>query len=151
MSTEPSLLDTGFSPNKLRLELTESVLVQSSEGTLATLTKLKALGVQLYIDDFGTGYSSLSYLQHLPIDALKIDSSFIQRMTLNPESAELVKTILLMARNLGLEVVAEGVENVRQLRRLKRLGCPYAQGYFFSKPLSAEEMTAYLEKQIIGR
>lgn len=150
-SVGTSLLDVGFSPGNLRLELTESVLVQSSEETLATLAKLKALGVQLYIDDFGTGYSSLSYLQRLPIDALKIDSSFVQRMTLNPESSELVKTILVMARNLGLEVVAEGVENVRQLRRLKRSGCPYAQGYLFSKPLSAEEMTAYLEKQVIGR
>ncbi len=113
-----SLANRGFDPRYLRLELTESVLVQPSEGILSTLSKLKALGVQLHIDDFGTGYSSLSYLQRLPIDALKIDGSFIQRMTMNPESAELVKTILAMARNLGLQVVA------RWLKRRLRGGRP---------------------------
>jgi predicted signal transduction protein with EAL and GGDEF domain len=146
-----SLSETGVAPKNLRLELTESFLVQPSEGTFRALSDLKALGVQLYIDDFGTGYSSLAYLQRLPIDALKIDSSFIQRMTKNAGSAELVKTILAMARNLGLSVVAEGVENSRQLRRLERLGCPYAQGYFFSKPLDAEALASYLEKQVLGR
>jgi len=147
-SVGASLADTGFDPRGLRLELTESVLMQSSEGTLTSLSKLKALGIQLYIDDFGTGYSSLSYLQRLPIDALKIDGSFIQRMTQHPESAELVKTIMAMARSLGLQVVAEGVETVSQLKRLKRLGCPYAQGYLFSKPLSTEETTAFVEKAL---
>jgi diguanylate cyclase (GGDEF)-like protein len=146
-----SLAKTGFDPTKLNVELTESVLVRSSEGTLSTLSNLKALGVQLYIDDFGTGYSSLSYLQRLPIDALKIDRSFVQRMTINSESMELVRTILTMARNLNLSVVAEGVETSRQLKRLERLGCPYAQGYLFSKPLSAEAMTSYLAGETLKR
>lgn len=145
-----SLAATGFDPKNLKLELTEGVFVQSSEETLASLSKLKALGVQIYIDDFGTGYSSLSYLQRLPIDALKIDISFVQRMTQDRDSAELVKTIIVMARNLGLQVVAEGVETASQLKQLKRLKCQYAQGYLFAKPLDPVETMAFIEKALLN-
>lgn len=146
-SVENSLRTTGCDPRSLKLELTESVLVHSSEETLATFSRLKALGVQLYIDDFGTGYSSLAYLQSLPIDAIKIDGTFIQGLTMSLESVALVKTILEMAHSLDIQVVAEGVETKQQFEHLRRLGCPYAQGYLFSKPLSAEDMTILVDKK----
>ncbi len=143
------LQDTGFDPRSLKLELTESVLMGS---TNANFEKLKALGIALHIDDFGTGYSSLSYLQRFPVDMLKIDRSFVQAMAERPESAELVRTITVMAKNLNLKVTAEGIETAEQLAHLKALGCEYGQGYLFAKPLSASAATDFIaEKAEVGK
>ena len=131
------LAETGFDPRDLKLELTESVLMSSSDSVTETFTRLRALGVGLHIDDFGTGYSSLSYLQRFPVDTLKIDRSFINKMMVSKESAELVRTILAMAANLNLKVTAEGVETPQQLEPLRSLGRAYGQGYLFAKPLAA--------------
>lgn len=129
----------------VKLELTESALVQNSEAVDAVFRQLKALGVKLYLDDFGTGYSSLSYLQRFPVDALKIDRSFVHHMTVSPESTELIKTILAMSQTLNLGVVAEGIETEAQRARLAALGCTYAQGYLFAQPLGVDEATAFLK------
>ncbi len=138
------LQETGFDPANLVLEITEGVLIDSSEFVKATLAELKALGLRLYLDDFGTGYSSLAYLQRFPVDALKIDRSFVMEMLDDEGSAELVRTILAMAQNLGLVAVAEGVEHRAQLARLKELGCAYTQGFLFAKPLNQTEVVSFL-------
>lgn len=132
---EQILQETGIDPSTLKLEITESSIMEHAESTIAMLQRLKALGVQLSIDDFGTGYSSLSYLYRFPVDALKIDRSFVNKMDIELEKLELVRTIATLAWNLSMDVVAEGVENQSQLSHLKALGCEYAQGYFFSKPV----------------
>ncbi len=142
---EEILRETGFDPRDLKIEITESVLMQNLEVVDATLARLKALGVQLYIDDFGTGYSSLGYLQRYPVDTIKIDRSFIEGMGRTPEGAELVRTILTMAENLNLKVVAEGIESLGQLEQLQALNCTYGQGYYFSKPLDSLSATSLLE------
>ena len=141
---EAVLDETGFDPRNLKLELTESVLVGSSGEVLATLNQLRALGITLHIDDFGTGYSSLAYLQNLPVSTLKVDRSFVAHMFDNLESAELVRTVVAMAKALGLSVTAEGVETAEQFMYLKALGCENAQGYFFSRPLPAEGVASYM-------
>jgi EAL domain-containing protein (putative c-di-GMP-specific phosphodiesterase class I) len=120
----------------IRLEITESAMVE--RGATEFFERVQQLGIELCIDDFGTGYSSLAYLVTLPIDALKIDRSFVSTLDSSDEHCELVKTIMSLAHNLGIEVVAEGVETISQLRRLTALGCEYAQGYLFSEPLSEE-------------
>jgi EAL domain-containing protein (putative c-di-GMP-specific phosphodiesterase class I) len=108
------------------------------------LNQLRALGVQLSIDDFGTGYSSLSYLHRFPVSNLKIDRSFISRMSLGDENLEIVRTIVMLARNLGMEVIAEGIETEEQLAQLRALSCGFGQGYLFSVPLAAESASALL-------
>lgn len=129
------LKETGLDPSMLQLELTESVLLESYEAALDALKRLKALGIGLKLDDFGTGYSSLNYLCRLPFDALKIDRSFTIDLSTPDGSIEVVRTILAMAHKLGMDVVAEGIEEKDQLARLQSLGCKFGQGYFFSKPL----------------
>jgi diguanylate cyclase (GGDEF)-like protein/PAS domain S-box-containing protein len=126
---------TGLAPERLILEITESVLVQERELAVERLTELKRLGVKLAIDDFGTGYSSLSYLRDFPIDILKIDKSFIDSVALGPEESALPRAVLKLAQTLNLKVVAEGVEDADQLAALRALHCPFAQGYLFSKPV----------------
>ena len=138
------LQETNFDPNQLVLEITEGVLIDSSDFVKTTLSELKALGVKLYLDDFGTGYSSLAYLQRFPVDALKIDRSFVDDMTKDESSAELVRTVINMAQNLGLQVVAEGVETEAQLSALRKLGCPQAQGFLFAKPLLQDQAEQFL-------
>jgi diguanylate cyclase (GGDEF)-like protein/PAS domain S-box-containing protein len=136
------LEETGLEPTRLKLEITESVLMENPETAAALLRELRARGIQLSIDDFGTGYSSLSYLLKFPIDTLKIDRTFVSGMADDaPEAAEnleLVRTIVTLARNLGMDVVAEGVESEGQRIRLDALGCQYAQGYLFSRPVDAD-------------
>lgn len=132
---EQILYECGVAPFNLRLELTESVTMEDEERAARVLGELKTLGVRLCMDDFGTGYSSLSYLRRLSLDVLKIDRSFVSDIVSNTESREIVKTILRLGKNLGIEVVAEGVETAEQVSLLQSLGCEYAQGYFFSEPL----------------
>ena len=138
------LQNTGFSAEYLHLELTESLLIGGSAQVTEVLAALRALGVKLHLDDFGTGYSSLSYLQRFSAHTIKIDRSFIRNLTESKESATLVRTIVLMADALDMNVVAEGVETEAQLAHLKELGCDYIQGYLFGKPLPAEESEVYL-------
>jgi diguanylate cyclase (GGDEF)-like protein len=131
-------------PARLKLELTESVVLDDVQGTVAIMHALKGLGVRLSMDDFGTGYSSLSYLKILPLDQLKIDQSFVRDITSDPNDAVLVQTIIDMARNFRLNVIAEGVETEAQLAFLKQHGCMAYQGYLFSKPVPLEEFEALL-------
>lgn len=135
----------------LKLELTERVLVDSGQSTSQTIEEIKRRNVELSIDDFGTGYSSLSYLHHFPIDNLKIDRSFVSRLTLEVESLEIVKAIITLAHTLNLDAIAEGVETPEQAALLKALSCEYAQGYLFSKPLSAAEIEATILRQFAIR
>ena len=141
---EAILSETDFDPRNLKLEITESVLVGSTSCVGANLERLRALNIQLHIDDFGTGYSSLSYLQHLPVNTLKVDRSFVAEMLESSESGELVRTVVAMAKALGLTVTVEGVETSEQLEHLKALGCEHAQGYLFSRPLEAEAIADYM-------
>ncbi|MFO7597618.1 MAG: ammonium transporter [Desulfocurvibacter africanus] len=133
------LRETGIAPQRLKLEITESVVMQDVKATVDKLNELKALGLALVIDDFGTGYSSLSYLQRFPIDMLKIDRSFISGLQGAGDNLEIIRTILSLARNLGLGVVAEGVELASQLQTLRDLDCDEAQGFMFSRPVAREE------------
>ena len=131
-------------PADLCIEATESILMRDADATMATLKQLRELGVKLSIDDFGTGYSSLSYLRRFPIDQLKIDRSFVNDLVVNSDDAAIINAIASLARSLNLDVVAEGVETVEQARLLAKQGCYIMQGYFFSKPVSAEELTQIL-------
>ncbi|MEL6381339.1 MAG: bifunctional diguanylate cyclase/phosphodiesterase, partial [Cyanobacteria bacterium J06626_18] len=131
----------------IQLEITESMIMRDVEAAYALMIRLKALGIQLAIDDFGTGYSSLSYLHRFPTDTLKIDRSFVSRMEDSSEDREIVQTIIDLGRKLDMNLVAEGISSSQQLTLLKAAGCHLGQGYYFSKPMPAEEITALLEKQ----
>ena len=139
------LRGTGLAPSSLKLEITESAVMQDTAATAEVLLQIKSLGVQLSIDDFGTGYSSLSYLHRFPLDTLKIDRSFTAEIDHGGDSLEIVRTILPMAKGLRLDVIAEGVENGEQLAILSKLQCEFAQGYYFSKPLTAVDAGALLD------
>lgn len=139
--------ETGIAPESLNLELTESSIMRNAEAAVKILDDLKRSGMKISIDDFGTGYSSLGYLKRLPIDVLKIDRSFITHMTTNPEDAALVIAIISLAHNLRLKIVAEGIENEEQFRFLHLLRCDEGQGYFFSKPVCAENFQKLLENR----
>ncbi|MFT4540859.1 MAG: EAL domain-containing protein (putative c-di-GMP-specific phosphodiesterase class I) [Planctomycetota bacterium] len=138
------LEEVGLDPNWLELEVTESMLMKDAESTIDTLHKLKGAGIYLSIDDFGTGYSSLSYLKRFPIDALKIDRSFIRDVTTNPDDAAIATSIILMGHSLRLSVVAEGVEEESQLAFLQVLQCNEIQGFLFSPPVPADRAQAFL-------
>ena len=152
----PSLIDdikaildeTGLSPDKLKLEITETALMEDVHETIPLIQRLKDLGVQIVIDDFGTGYSSMSYLQQLPIDTLKVDQSFISRIenSNDDENRSIVETIVSLALKLGLKVVAEGVETNKQHSVLSQMNCQMAQGYLFSRPLKKEKMDELIKK-----
>ncbi|WP_029457287.1 sensor domain-containing protein [Solidesulfovibrio alcoholivorans] len=145
------LAETGLPPDCLKLEITESVLMHDARHTAKELSRLKALGVKIAIDDFGTGYSSLSYLRQLPIDHLKIDRSFISGADCDGESQEIVKSIISLARSLGLTVIAEGVEREDQLDRLRQCACDKAQGFMFSRPLDKDAAGRLLGRSGDGR
>jgi diguanylate cyclase (GGDEF)-like protein len=136
--------ELALSPEALKLEITESTVMADPTGAVEMLQRIKSLGIRLAIDDFGTGYSSLSYLHRFPLDTLKIDRSFISGMGDEGEGMEIARTILPMANNLRLDVVAEGVETIQQVAMLKKLECKYGQGFYFSRPLTAEGTTALL-------
>ena len=138
------LTETGLEPRYLELELTETFLMQDSKSTAAVLQALKDMGVQLALDDFGTGYSSLSYLKRFPIDTLKIDQSFVRDLTTDADDASIVSAVISMGKSLHMRVVAEGVETREQLAFLQEQSCPEGQGYYFSRPVVAEEFTQLL-------
>ncbi len=137
------LVETGLTPRSLNLEITENAVVKNGESAADTLQQLRRLGIKLTIADFGMGYSSLSYLNRFSIDTLKIDRSFISRMTDHHESAVIVRTIMMLARNLGVKVIAEGVETQVQMAQLRTLNCECGQGYFFSEPMEAEAVSVF--------
>jgi len=139
-----SLEGTGLQANCLKLEITESALMENAQRSAQMLRHLKELDIKVCVDDFGTGYSSLSYLHTFPIDTLKIDKSFVQDMGRNRHNLEIVRTIALLAQNLRLDVIAEGVETPEQLAQLRAIGCGYAQGFLFSRPLTTENVRRLL-------
>lgn len=144
-SIQSILNETGLKAEQLELELTESMIMNEIDVSFAVLAKIKSLGIKLSVDDFGTGYSSLSYLKNLPLDTLKIDKSFIDDIVLRTDNAPIVETIITLAKNLNLKVVAEGVESFEQVSYLTAHGCNQIQGYYFSKPECAES----IEKKLI--
>jgi diguanylate cyclase (GGDEF)-like protein/PAS domain S-box-containing protein len=150
---EGILVETGLEASCLKIEITESAIIENIDAATEILRQLKALGIRVLLDDFGTGYSSLSYLHRFPIDTLKIDRSFVTRMHM-PKNAEIVRTIVSLAVNLGMDVIAEGVESREQIIQLTGLGCQYVQGYLLSKPVDAQamrELIAQTHQQSLGQ
>ena len=139
------IAETRIDPAHLKLELTESAVMENAETAILMLKQIKATGVQISIDDFGTGYSSLSYLHRFPIDQLKVDRSFVSAMEENTENGEIVRTVIALAKALNLKVVAEGIESIHQFHQLRVLGCEYGQGFLFSKPLPVADIERLLE------
>jgi EAL domain-containing protein (putative c-di-GMP-specific phosphodiesterase class I) len=139
------LQETDLDPSFLELEITESVIMENAEYAADMLSQLRDLRVQINVDDFGTGYSSLSYLHRFPVNNLKIDQSFVSRIGIDEENSEIISTILTLARNLGMDVIAEGVETKEQLYHLQALGCEQGQGYYFSVPVDHENASALIE------
>ena len=138
-------------PSTLRLEITETVLMENAGTTSDMLRQLKSIGVQLAIDDFGTGFSSLSYLHKFPFDILKIDRSFVTRMSTDKESLSIVKTITTLAAELGKDVVAEGIETVEHLDLLNEFSCRLGQGYHFSRPVPADQAELLLKDGLLSK
>src|ERR1700680_3655575 len=140
--------ELALSPEALKLEITESTVMADPSAAVEMLQQIKSLGIHLAIDDFGTGYSSLSYLHRFPLDTLKIDRSFISSMDDGGDGMEIARTILPMAKNLRLDVVAEGVETIEQFEQLKKFNCAFGQGFYFSRPLSAEGISTLLKGEL---
>jgi diguanylate cyclase (GGDEF)-like protein/PAS domain S-box-containing protein len=138
--------ETGFAPERFKIEITESVFFEHQERAIEMLNELCALGVEIHIDDFGTGYSNLGYLVRLPVSTLKIDRSFISQIGTSAGNNEIVQTIVMLARNLGMKVVAEGVETEYQLEEVKKLNCEGAQGYLFARPMSFENLVEFMKE-----
>jgi EAL domain-containing protein (putative c-di-GMP-specific phosphodiesterase class I) len=147
-AVEEALASSDLPPRCLSLEVTESSLIDNVAAAISTLKDVKALGVSLQLDDFGTGYSSLSYLRQFPIDVLKIDRSFIRKGSGSLATPNLVRTIVMMGQDLGLDVVAEGIETPAQVEWLKRIGCTHGQGYYFSKPMDVPGAQQYLSQRM---
>jgi diguanylate cyclase (GGDEF)-like protein/PAS domain S-box-containing protein len=143
-----TLYQTKLDPRCLRLEITESMVMEDAEGATAMLRQLRSINVQISIDDFGTGYSSLSYLHRFPVNILKIDQSFVGRMSMDEESMGIVETVITLAQKLKMDVVAEGIETDEQRQKLIALNCPYGQGYLFSPPVSAADAEAIVRAHI---
>ena len=135
-------------PERLTLELTESVLLKDADETIGRLNDLKALGVQLAVDDFGTGFSSLAYLQRFPVDSLKIDKSFVDQIATSSRASELARSIVALGDALSLDTVAEGIENDDQAACLSATGCHLGQGYLFSRPLTRAQANHYLHAYV---
>jgi len=141
---DETLADSGLAPEKLELEITESVIMEDVEETFQTFAALQKRKISLAVDDFGTGYSSLNYLRRFPISKFKIDRSFIQDITHDSNDAAIANTVIALAKSLNVAVIAEGIETETQLEMLIGMGCKQGQGFFFSEPLSAEEMERFL-------
>jgi EAL domain-containing protein (putative c-di-GMP-specific phosphodiesterase class I) len=144
---ERVLSDTGLRPDLLTLEITESLLIENVEATIDILQRIRALGVSIAVDDFGTGYSSLSYLKRFPLDAIKIDRSFVHDLATDAEDQAVVGAVIATSQALRLSVVAEGIESLDQLNELTGLGCRFGQGYYFSRPLAPEVFFAQHRQQ----
>jgi EAL domain-containing protein (putative c-di-GMP-specific phosphodiesterase class I) len=136
-------------PDRLELEITESVLLQDSAAVLRTLHDLRALGVRIALDDFGTGYSSLSYLQSFPFDKIKIDQVFVRDLAAGKNSMHIIQAIVTLARNLGMTTTAEGIETQGQLSSLHGAGCTEGQGYIFERPLRASDLAKVLVRPVV--
>lgn len=145
------LRETGLAPHQLRLEITETILMDEKETSRTTLEQLHELGIQLALDDFGSGYSSLGYLKRLPVETLKIDQIFIKGLGRDPHDAAIVETIATLGHKIGMSVTAEGVETRQQATAVKQLGCDHAQGYIFSEPVTAARLSELLKKNAILR
>jgi FOG: EAL domain len=145
-----TLRETGLDPGSLKLEITESVMMEKGDYAMSVLEQLNQAGIELSLDDFGTGYSSLSYIHRFPVTALKIDQSFIKRIG-SEQNGEIVRAVVALARNLGMEVVAEGIETVMQFDQVKALGCEQGQGYYFSQPIGEESATELLQREQHGK
>jgi EAL domain-containing protein (putative c-di-GMP-specific phosphodiesterase class I) len=143
-TVEDILKESGLEGNRLTLDVTETVYVRALEANTADLDRLRRMGVGISIDDFGTGYSSLSYLKRLPADILKVDGSFVAGLGEDVEDTAIVRMIVELAHTLGMEVIAEGVETEEQVTLLEEMGCDFAQGYHFSKPLPPEAVSELL-------
>jgi EAL domain-containing protein (putative c-di-GMP-specific phosphodiesterase class I) len=145
------LAECRLPPRCLTLEVTETAALLDVSGTLATMRDLKALGVRLAIDDFGAGYAGLGYLRHCPVEALKIDRSYVAGLGRNPVDAAMVRALVEFARPLGIEVTAEGIETADQLAAFRSLGCELGQGFYFARPLPADELAGLLRESIAAR
>ena len=142
------IAETGLDPSSLGLEITESALIDDDETTISNLSKLNARGFQLHLDDFGTGYSSLGYLHRFSIDTLKIDRSFVGRIGVDGESSDIVHTVVKLAHNMGMRVIAEGIETEDQLAKLREFDCKYGQGFLFSKPVASLKMAVLAAEEV---
>jgi EAL domain-containing protein (putative c-di-GMP-specific phosphodiesterase class I) len=143
-----ALQESGLDPSCLKIEITENAILENNLFTLNVFSELKAMGVEVQIDDFGTGYSSLSYLSHFPVNALKIDQTFIHEMVADSNHLKIVQAIIMLTKRLDVVVIAEGVETEEQLSQLKELGCTYGQGYYLSRPLDRTSVGELLEEVI---
>jgi EAL domain-containing protein (putative c-di-GMP-specific phosphodiesterase class I) len=148
---ESALAESGLAPERLELEVTESALISDAAEVAQRLHHLRSIGLEITLDDFGSGYSSLGYLKRFRFHRLKIDRTFVRDLPGDADSAAIVDAILAMAKSLALDVVAEGVENVEQLRFLEERGCRSFQGYYFSHPLPAADVPGYLERFALSR
>ena len=142
-----ALEDTQAPPEFVELEITESVAMEEPDMLIKMLAQIKQLGVSIAIDDFGTGFSSLSYLQRLNVDRLKIDRAFVTEITSSARGSSIAEMVITLGRNLGLSIIAEGVEDERQVQVLSELGCPLGQGYLFARPMAAPALTEWLNNQ----
>jgi diguanylate cyclase len=145
-----ALAETGLSPSRLEIEITEGVLIEDASRAITILRRIKNLGVRIAMDDFGTGYSSLSYLQAFPFDKIKIDQTFVARLESNASSAAIIRTIIGLGRNLGLPVIAEGVETAKQLAFLAAEGCAEVQGYLIGRPQPIAHYSDVVAGRIAG-
>jgi EAL domain-containing protein (putative c-di-GMP-specific phosphodiesterase class I) len=143
-----TLAETGISPDRIELEITESVAMMEADTVIAILDELKQMGIQIAIDDFGTGFSSLSYLHRLPIDRLKIDRTFVRDLNSQRGSgASIAQTVIRLGQSLGLSIIAEGIETEEQAQLLMDLGCPLAQGFLYSKPVDSKAFVAWCQSR----
>jgi predicted signal transduction protein with EAL and GGDEF domain len=145
-TVQAALTASGLRPDRLELEITESVFLRDTADTLAALHQLRGMGIGMALDDFGTGYSSLSYLRSFPFNKIKIDQSFVRDLLTNRESMSIVRSVIGLGQSLGIKTIAEGVETPEQLERLRADGCAEGQGYFFSRPRPASEIPLLIEK-----
>ena len=145
-TVKAALTASGLRPDRLELEITESVFLRDTVGTVTALHQLSAMGIGVALDDFGTGYSSLSYLRSFPFSKIKIDQSFVRDLTTNRESMSIIRAVTGLGQSLGIKTIAEGVETQEQLDLLRKERCTEVQGYFFSRPRPASEVPALIEK-----
>ena len=141
------LTETGVDPHTVILEITEGMIMENVNAAVETMKRLRNMGIKIHIDDFGTGHSSLSYLQHFQVSALKIDRSFINKLTANGDNQEIITYIVSLAKSLNIEVIAEGVEMEHQLANIQNLHCGYGQGFLFARPMAFPAIDGWMQVQ----